>query len=151
MSKSANTLSIVGLVHTPGNSTVPVSYVQLMQGEKKVGSFIRADYVRFMLENPEVVRAAIAQADAKLPAIAPAAPAKVVAPAPVAPAANVQAVADPMAAIAAMMAQMQAMQAALGLAPAAPAPVAPVVAPAQPAKVSALTAQAQRVRAAAKR
>lgn len=146
MSKTVNALSVVGMVHAPKNESTPVPYVQMMQGDKKVGSFVRCEYIRFLLDNPAAARAAIAQAESMLPAVA--------APAVAAPVASAPAVADPAAALAALATQMQALQAALGLAAPAPAVVAPVAAPAPAVSVtpaSAPLAARSRVRAAAKR
>ena len=144
MSKSENAkLSVVGLVYAPKGTTTQVAYVQVMAGDKKAGSFIRADYVRHMLDNPEATRAAIKYAENSLVVVAPAPVAAPVAQvAPVAAPANDQA-----AMMAALMQQIAAMQAALGLAPAA----AQVIAPVAVAKPSPLSDRASKVRAAANR
>ena len=151
MSKSVNALSVVGMVHQPKGESAPVPYVQMMSGDKKVGSFVRCEYIRFLLDNPAAARAAIAQAESLVPAPAPVVAAPVAsAPAPVAAPAG----SDPMAMLAAMAQQMAAMQAALGLAAPAPAVVEPASAPAPAVSVtpaSAPLAARSRVRAAAKR
>jgi hypothetical protein len=151
MSKT-NIVCCAPVAHCPKNEKTVVAYVQPMaEGDKKLGGYIRADYVEWILDNAPTVRAVIASARllaAPAPAIAPvaSAPAPTIAPAPV-----MATGADPMAALAAMAAQLQAMQAALGLsAPVASAP-APVATPAPAPTVAKSSPLASKVRAAAKR
>ena len=157
--KSVAALSVVGIVHAPKNENQPVAYVQMFQGDKKVGSFFRCDYLRWLIDNPKSTLAAIENAEGLLPAPAPVA----VAPVAVAPVAVAAPVVAPVAGIdadliAKMMHKAIAAQfAAMGLsvptvAPApvavpAPAPVAVQSTPAKPAPLSAIT----KVRAASQR
>lgn len=152
--KSVAALSVVGIVHAPKNENQPVAYVQMFQGDKKVGSFFRCDYLRWLIDNPKSTLAAIENAEGLLPAPAPVAVAPVAVAAPVvAPVAGIDA-----DLIAKMMHKAIAAQfAAMGLsvptvAPApvavpAPAPVAVQSNPAKPAPLSAIT----KVRAASQR